>query len=189
MSRTIDAATVTALAADSFRLANLLQMDFTIPSPQNIVRLTDWGHDLTALSATWDSSPHFMGVTTATESGELRVSSVTVRLSGVEQTFVSLFLNNQYHDVRLRQYKAVLDSSAAVVGAPILVFDGRISDFGMGDSESDVVIEVVAASHWANFDAIAGRRTNHNSQQLFFSGDLGFEFAADTVEEIKWGRG
>jgi hypothetical protein len=75
-----------------------------------------------------------------------------------------------------------------VIGDPILIFDGRISDFGIDDSDDSSIVEIVVSSHWANFDAINGRRTNHNSQQLHFSGDLGFEFASDTIQDIKWGR-
>ena len=44
------------------------------------------------------------------------------------------------------------------------------------------------ASHWADFEKKAGRFSNNNSQQYFFSGDVGFEYAANTVKDLKWGR-
>ena len=43
-------------------------------------------------------------------------------------------------------------------------------------------------SHWGNFEKVSGRTTSDNSQQRFFSGDKGMEFAALTVKDIKWGR-
>ena len=43
-------------------------------------------------------------------------------------------------------------------------------------------------SHWGNFQKTSGRTTTDNSQQRFFSGDKGMEFAALTVRDIKWGR-
>ena len=184
MTRTIDAATVTALSSDSIRMANLIQMDF---SP--VVRITDWHRELSLLSETWESSGHILNISSATETAELRINSVSLTLSGVDQTFLSLFLNNNYHDIRVRRYKAFLDSSEAIIGAPVMVFDGRISDFGLDENEGQSNIEIVVASHWANYDAKNGRRSNHNSQQKHFPGDDGFEFAADTVEDIKWGRG
>ena len=36
--------------------------------------------------------------------------------------------------------------------------------------------------------SIKGRKTNTNSQQLYFAGDLGFDYASQTVQDIKWGR-
>lgn len=183
MSRTINASTITALASDSLRIATLVQFDF-----DTVIRITDWNRDVSAMSQTWDSSAHLLGISESVETSELRISSLSIQLSGVEQTYISLFLNNDYHDIRARVWKAVLDSSEAVIGAPILIFDGRISDFGIDDNDDSSIVEIVASSHWANFDAINGRRTNHNSQQLYFSGDLGFEFASDTIQDIKWGR-
>ena len=31
-----------------------------------------------------------------------------------------------------------------------------------------------------------GRKTNNGSQQRFFTGDVGFEFAALTLDDLKW---
>lgn len=183
MSRTIDAATLAELSSDGLRLAKLVQMDFT-----SVIRLTDYGRDVTALSQTWSASDHFLGISEAVETSELRINSLTIQLAGAEQTYISQFLNNDYHDIRTRVWFAFLDSSDAVIGDPILTFDGRISDFILAESEERVTIEISVASHWANFEATNGRRTNHNSQQLHFAGDDGFEYAADTVDDIKWGR-
>jgi len=44
------------------------------------------------------------------------------------------------------------------------------------------------ASHWADFEKKSGRVTNSNSQSLHFAGDKGFDFAANIVKDIKWGR-
>jgi len=49
-------------------------------------------------------------------------------------------------------------------------------------------LTVEIASHWKDFEKENGRRTNHNTQQLYFDGDLGFEFAAKTIKDLKWGR-
>lgn len=184
MTRTINAATITALQSDSIRMADLYQFDFT-----TVIRITNWGRDITALSETWDSSAHIINSTEAVETSELQINAMTIDLSAVEQTYVSLFLGNDYHDIRVRKWKAILDSSDAVVGDPILVFDGRIDEMGIDDTQGSPVVQVSVASHWSNFDEVRGRKTNHNSQQIFFAGDLGFEFAADTKKDIKWGRG
>ena len=43
-------------------------------------------------------------------------------------------------------------------------------------------------THWGTFEKESGRTTSDNSQQRFFSGDKGMEFAALNVLDLKWGR-
>jgi hypothetical protein len=183
MSRDIHSSTVSALASDSLRMATLVEFDFYSP-----IRITDWGFSLSALNLTWNASAEFIGVSEITETAELRVNSATITLSGVDQSYISVFLNNQYHGVQAKVWKVVLDSAANVIGDPILAFDGNIDGFSLDESDDQSTVEISVASHWANFEMTSGRKTNHNSQQLYFPGDLGFEFAPDTVEDIKWGR-
>ena len=183
MTRSINASTAAALATDSFNLATLVQINFT-----SVVRLTDWGRSVTALSNTWTSSAHFIGIGDITETSELRVNDLSLTLSGVEQTFVSIFLSNNYIDVPIAVYRAVFDNTDTIIGAPILVFDGVVTGFDITDTEDDSKITVKMASHWKDFEKENGRRTNHNSQQLFFAGDQGFEFAPKSIKDLKWGR-
>lgn len=183
MSREIDSATITALNSDNLNLANLVQMDFSTP-----IKLTDWARDVVALSTTFDSSADLLEIDQFTESSEVQVNASTITLSGVSQTFVSLFLTNDYIDVRTRIWKAVLDNSDAVIGSPILVFDGRITGYSIVDSDTTSTVDVEVASHWKDFDLHNGRKTNNNTQQLYFPGDKGFEFASETNKEIKWGK-
>ena len=42
--------------------------------------------------------------------------------------------------------------------------------------------------NFANFEKKSGRQPNNNSQQRFFSTDVGMDFASQTVLDIKWGR-
>jgi hypothetical protein len=180
--RTINASTLTALQSDNFNLATLIQFDFTTP-----VRITDWGRNISYGGNTYTSSVHLIDYGTFNESAELRINSVNVTLSAVEQTYVALFLSSNYLDVRTRIWRAAMNSSDAVIGDTILVYDGRIAGYTITDSDSDSTITVDVASHWKDFELINGRKTNHNVQQLHFAGDKGFEFAAVTQKDIKWG--
>jgi len=180
--RTISASTLTALQSDNFNLATLVQFDFA-----TAVRITDWARNISYGGNTYTSSVHLIDYGTFNESAELRINSVNLTLSAVEQTYVSLFLSTNYMDTRTRLWRAVLDSSDAIVGDPILVYDGRISGYSISDTDTDSTISVDVASHWKDFELTNGRKTNHNVQQLHFSGDKGFEFAAVTQKDIKWG--
>lgn len=183
MTRSIDAATITELAKDNFNLATLIQFDLS-----SALYLTDWDRNLSALSQTWSSSPHFLGVGDVTETSDLRVNTLDITLSGVEQAYVAIFLSQNYIDRPVKIYRAVINSSDAVIGAPILLFSGLITNYSIQDSKETSTITVQLASHWKDFEKEVGRKTNHNSQSIHFPSDKGFEFAAKSIKDLKWGR-
>ena len=184
MTRAINASTITALQSDAFNMAHLIQLDFSA-----VIRLTDWGRNISALSNTFLSSPHLVGIGDSSESSDIRVNSIDLVMSGVEQTFIALFLTNNYMDVRARIYKAVLDSADAIVGDPFLVFDGRISSYSISDDSGTSEISIEMSSHWKDFELSKGRRTNRNSQQYYFPTDKGLDFSGVIVKNLKWGKG
>lgn len=183
MTRSVDSLTIAELAKDDFNLATLIQFDF--PSP---IRITDWDKDVFALGVTFPSSSHFLGVDNVKETSELRVNSMNITLSGVDQTYIALFLNSNYIDTKVSIYRAVMSDAAAVIGSPILIFNGVMTGYDIQDSNSDSTITVSVASHWQDFEKQNGRKTNNNSQKLHFSDDKGFEFAASSIKDLKWGR-
>ena len=85
-------------------------------------------------------------------------------------------------------YKGFLDSSENLISDPFLLFKGRIESFNIDENINSSNANIVIASHWSDFSKIEGRKTNTGSQQLHFANDLGFEFASQTVQDIKWGR-
>ena len=183
MTRQIDAATITALASDNLNMATLVQVDFATP-----IKVTNWARNVSALSTTFLSSSDLLEIDQVSESSELQINSLNLTFSGVSQTFVSLFLTNDYIDVRTRIWTAVLDTADVVIGDPILIFDGRITGYGISDTNDSSTVSVEVASHWKDFDKTNGRKTNSNTQQLYFAGDKGFDFAADSVKDLKWGK-
>lgn len=184
MTRAIDPATITALQSDAFHMAHLIQLDFSA-----VIRLTDWGRNIPALGSTFISSPHLVGIGDSSESTDIRINSIDIVMSGVEQTFIAVFLNNNYMDIRARIFKAVLDSSDAIIGAPFLVFDGRISSYSINDSGGASNLSIEVSSHWADFELSKGRQTNRNSQQYYFPQDKGMDFSGVIVRNLKWGKG
>ena len=183
MTRQIDSATITALNSDNLNMATLVQLDFDTP-----IKITNWARDVSALSTTFLSSSDLLEIDQVSESSELQINSLNLTFSGVSQTFVALFLTNDYIDVRTRIWTAVISNTDSVISEPILIFDGRVTGYGITDTDDNSTVEVEVASHWKDFDKTNGRKTNSNTQQLYFAGDKGFDFAADTVKDIKWGK-
>jgi hypothetical protein len=63
-----------------------------------------------------------------------------------------------------------------------------IESFEIQESDKQCIVDLAIVSHWADFEKKNGRKTNNTSQQRFFSGDVGMDFASQTVQDIKWGR-
>lgn len=183
MPRGLNSTLKTELAKDSFRLCNLVFIDVG-----SGIRLTDYAHDVVDGSNTYSVSDHVLNIGEPKESRELRVNTMSLSLSGVEQTYISLFLGNDYVNRQILIQKAAISSTGTIVGSPFVAFDGRLTRFEVTERRDSSEVIVEAASHWADFDKKSGRLTNNNSQQQYFPGDVGFEYAANTVRDLKWGR-
>jgi hypothetical protein len=122
------------------------------------------------------------------ETPALRVGSSTLTLSGVPTTWRQQFLTGGYIDRQVIRRLAFFDSDDALIGDPVIIEDYRIRDFNVNDGMETATVTLELASHWADWDKTAGRRTNIHSQQRHFENDTGMRFAAEAVKEVLWGR-
>lgn len=181
MTRALNASTISALATDSFDFATLIEINLN-----TTYRYTDWQRNISALSQTFVTSDYVLDLGDSTESVDLRINNIGVSLSSVGTTLSTELLTYNWIQRRIRIWQAVL-SNDSVVGAPILINDGRITGFTIDDTRDSSEITLEVSNHWKNFEQVRGRKTNSNTQQRYFSTDLGFEFAASSSREIKWG--
>lgn len=182
MARGLDAATITALESGSFDFATLILIDFPTP-----IRITDWARDVSDGSNTFLSSASLQGLGDVTETSELRVNEFSLVLSGADQTYISTFLRQQYLNVNVKIWRAVM-SGDTLVGDKITVFDGIITGCEISEDLPDSTVDIKIASHWKDFERVAGRKTTHTSQKRFYPLDDGFSMTANENREIVWGR-
>jgi hypothetical protein len=186
MDRNASASVLTEIGADSNFPIHLVQFVFDDAT----YYMTD-----ASRSITWDGNEypalgHFLGFSDIEETAELQVSTVSGTLSGVDQTYVSLLLSENYIDRTVNIYKAFLNNAEAIISDPVLIFSGRISGVAIEENPDDgsCTIAVEAASQWVDFERRPGRHTTDSEQQIYFPGDKGFEFASEINKEILWGR-
>lgn len=183
MSRGIHADVITELAKDSFNTAHLISIDF-----ETKIYLTESQIDITYGGNTYVSSSALNGISNVSETSDVQVGTLTINLSGVSQEYIAILLGQTYIDKQVIISRVLLDDVHDIIGTPIIVYDGRIQSYSITDGVSSSSIALVAASHWADFEKKSGRRTNDNSQKIHFKTDKGFEFAPNTVRDLKWGR-
>jgi hypothetical protein len=183
MARIVNASVLAEIDNDSVSMCHLVYFGLS-----TAVYMTDASHDLSYNSNTYSSSSDLLSIDAVSETSDIRVNSINISLSGVAQNFTSAFLSGGYIGKQVIIYRAFLDSSGDIIGVPVVLYDGRIDGFDMSETENESTINVAISSHWADFEKKAGRYTNPNSQALFFTGDKGFDFAAVSVKDLKWGR-
>ena len=187
MTRNLTTAIKNALATNDIRPVHLLTIGFNTP-----VNFTDCSFSLTSSvsgsSVTYNPSDFVIGVSDFTEEIDVTKSSLTISLSGADQTFISTVLNENVTNDEVSIYRGLLDTDNSLIADPFLLYKGNIENFTVNESEKDSVVNITVVSHWADFEKKNGRKTNNTSQQRFFSTDVGMDFASQTVLDIKWGR-
>lgn len=186
MDRDASASVITELEAESNYPVHLLEIVFS----STTIRLTDAPRTIEWSGNEYQGLGHFLGFSDIEETAELQVTSVTGSLSGVDQTYINLFLSETYLDRTVNLYKAFLNTAEAVITDPILIFSGRISGVAIDEDPNGgtAAISVSAASQWVDFQRRPGRHTSHSEQQIYFPNDKGFEFSSEVTKEVKWGR-
>ena len=183
MARSLTSAVKTELATNKLNPVTLVYLN--IDGGQ---RFTDHYKNLSYDGNTYTASSLLLGVSDVGETSEVAVDSITVAFTGADQTIISLLLNNNYMDKEAEIYKGFLDSSQVLIADPMLLFKGRIESFSIEEDATNSQVSISIASHWSDFEKQKGRKTNTNSQQLFFAGDVGFDYSSQSVQDIKWGR-
>ena len=187
MTRNLTSAVKTELATNDIRPVHLITLGFGTP-----VNITDCSFSITSSvsgsSVTYNASDFILGISNHTEETDITKSTINLNLSGANTTFISTVLNENVVNDNVDIYRAFLDSSNAIIADPFLLYKGKIESFEIEESDKSSTVSLSIVSHWADFEKKNGRKTNNTSQQRFFSGDVGMDFASQTVQDIKWGR-
>jgi len=146
-------------------------------------------------SVTYDGNEYlgvgkFLGFSDIEETADLAVASLNLALSGIDRTYISYYLTEDYIDREVQIHLAFLDSSQALVIDPVLIFEGRMNAPTINENpeSGESTLTVNISNAFVDFERRSGRHTNHEEQQIHFAGDKGFEFASQIVSDIKWGR-
>ena len=187
MTRSLTTAVKNELATNDIRPVHLITIGFATP-----VNITDCSFSLTSSvsgsSVIYTSSDFILGVSNFTEETDVTKTSLTLTLSGADQTFISTCLNENVVNDSVKIFRGFLNDSNALIADPFLLYDGQIDTFSINENQNESTVNLGIVSHWADFEKRSGRKTNNTSQQRFFSTDVGMDFSSQTVLDIKWGR-
>lgn len=187
MARGLSSAVKTELATGNIEPVLLIDLGFSTR-----VYLTNASFDITSsvsgTSRTYLANGHLKGITGVNETNQPSKNTLVVSLSGVDQTYISIVLNENIINSDVFIYRGYLDASLALISDPFLLFYGTIDEYKITDDTNTARLNLTVTSHWGNFSKTSGRTTTDNSQKRFFPDDKGMTFSALTVRDIKWGR-
>ena len=192
---------------DSARVLHLMELHIKDASQTLLdsnLFLTDNHYDITYDSATnpESSAPTFtaagklLGFGAVSETTQIKINTLAVTLSGVTTGDISDIVHSNIINKRVVIYRSFLDDNHAFqTNRTFMMFDGNIKNFSAMENGEESTITINVASHWANFQATNGRKTNkasqsvtkqYNSTNTFFD-DTGFDFSSTQVRDIRWG--
>ena len=187
MTRSLSTAIKNELATNDIRPIHLITIGFNTP-----VNFTDNSFDLTSSvsgsSVTYSASSHFLGISDFTEQTDVSKSSISITLSGADQSFISIVLNENVINSIVTIHRGLLADDNTIIADPFLLYKGSIENFEIQEQDTSSSLALSIVSHWADFNKKNGRKTNNTSQQRFFSADKGMDFSSETLLDIKWGK-
>ena len=188
--RGMSAAMLAEIAKQQFTIAHLAELYLTNDSPVHTVYMTDSGFSIVWNGQTYIDTEGWIGVDGPDESFDLKINTLSFTLSGTVLANYSVALNYNFTDCRFVIRRALLQigSSPLVISSPVVIWDGRIDSWTSSETPDtgQSTITWNTSNHWVDFTRISGRRSNDADQQLFYSGDLGFQYADQSTANIKW---
>ena len=108
----------------------------------------------------------------------------------MSKSFIAILLTFDYIDRPVQIYNGFLDASNTLISDPILMLDGRIDHPVISEdpAQGSATISISVANQFVDWERSQYRTTNQESQDFYFPGDKGMEFASEVTEEIFWGR-
>jgi hypothetical protein len=194
---------------DAVKVCHLVELhlkDSTQTALDENLYITDNFHDIAYTSATHleSSAPTYialgglLGFGNASETTQIKINTISLTISGVDVEDISDVVHSNIINKRVviyRSFGLATDSTTNFANKTYQFFDGNIKNFSVKENASESSITFNVASHWANFEATNGRKTNKSSQSLTkkynssdtFFFDIGFDFSSTQTADVRWG--
>jgi len=187
MSRTVTPAFLAELLKSRNEPCYLIEVYFDSVT----YRMTDAWRDIVYGGFIYNAQGHFLGFSGISETLDMSIPSITLTLSGIDQSWIAHALTLDYLDRRVVIYKAFIDYVNGAVDAPLVIFDGRIDTMPIADDPDagTTTVAIIASNQFKDFEHTSGRHTNDEDQQMYFTGDKFFEYVPQLSQsrQIQWG--
>jgi hypothetical protein len=174
-----------AISADQVSPILLFEGEFATST----VRVWSGYGNLSWNGYTWLGVGTFGGISSISETADIKASGVTVSLSGIPLDMISLTLSEVRQNKIGRVYMGFMNSSNAIISDPYLAFEGRLDIPAIQDDAESAVITISYESRLIDLQKARELRYTDEEQKRLYPGDKGLEFVASLQEaDIVWGK-
>jgi hypothetical protein len=183
MTRNLDADFKAALEAEEVRPFYAAQLDLD----QGPLRLWTGYGDITIDGNTFTGAGNLLGFSGFEEVNDLSAKSISITLSGLDQTVLSLALTEPIANRKVRVFFGAEASDGT--RHAIEIFTGRANTIPFEDDGETGRVELSVDSKLVRLNEASNRRYTQGSHQARHPNDTFFSFVADLQDkEIAWGR-
>ena len=184
MSRDITATNLAEINAAHLHGVILAKLEFGTPvyCHSGIGTITYDGDDYLGVG-------QFGNISNATETELLRVTSMTLSLSGVDANLLSEGLDSGTYGDVVTLFVGYRQDDGTLVDDPWVLWKG-ILEYASIRQGAENVIQLTAKYDLAVLDDKHGGRFTDEDQQTRFTGDIGFQYVTDMPgQKIRWAGG
>jgi hypothetical protein len=185
MSRGLTSDFLAELSASSLKPFYAINAEF---QEGDIKLWTGYG-DITINSETYTGSGSFLNISGVEETAEIKATSLSIALSGVDSSILTAAINANYQNRTLTLYLGMLNESYGVIADVYQFFQGRMDTMTINDAGENSSITLTVESRLIDLEKPNEKRYTNEDQKTLFSTDKGLEFVTDLQDkEIVWGK-
>jgi hypothetical protein len=188
MSHSLETSQAAALAADHFMGAAFVRLDFAAPIFLSSLPYDMQWNDGTGIK-TWKGAGNLGTISPVSENADLQATGVSLTLAGLDPSFISTALGEQYQGKAIQIWFCPLNTGTGqLIGTPLRIYAGRIDtmDVEAGETAS---ITLTGEGRLVDFFRPRVARYTDAEQQARFPGDLGLQYVSSLQDKtITWGR-
>lgn len=167
---------------DSMYLFYAVELEFD----SGTVRLWNGTHDAQIESNTFTGAGSLLSISDVEETGEIAARGVTMTLSGLDTSFVSTALAENYQNRHARILFGTISGSTYTA---YTLFRGRMDVMTISEGAESATITLTAENRLIDLERARSYRYTSEDQKALYPNDLGLDYVADLQEkEILWGR-
>lgn len=184
MARDLTASFITEIDGNQLSPALLVKFEFA----SGDVRFWTGYGSKTYNSEEYTGIGDVMGVSTVEEVQDIRATSVTFTLSGLNSSVISAALQSQYQGRAVTMWFAVLDSSGALIADPYELFSGRMDVISFSDNGDAADFAIKCESNAIDIRKAKERRFTPEDQKIDYPSDKGLDYIPKIQDiDVVWG--
>lgn len=184
MSRGLTSDFLTELSASSLKPFYAIKAEFQ----EGDIRLWTGYGDITISSESYTGSGSFLNISKVEETSEIKATSLSVALSGLDSSILSAAINANYQNRTLTSFLGMLNTNYSIIADVYQLFQGRMDTMTINDAGESSGIVLTVESRLIDLEKPNERRYTAEEQKTLFTNDKGLEFVTDLQDkEINWG--